>query len=647
MAASPGLPPRLTIAWKMAMISVIGLVGLLALAGIGYWASVHLNQSAAEALGAGSQAREQLAEATDLALGYEAQARALADLNSGLIALQQVAVDGPTLRKKGITAEDVLRQANELAIKAEMVRQVPGSDRPIPGTKGKTLADVVVGNFADIAVLIEFELPDLYLEAPGSPAFFQKQGSMLVSMTRMYWFISKTLGELTENIRTEVGKARQELSRVSDDAEALSGAVRAEMAEEAAQTEWWLVGTFLVIITVLGTVFPRFFFSIVGPLKKTVAMAEDLRKGRVASRLDVGRRNDEFADMARAMNAFADSLEHEVASAMQAMASGHIDVEVHPVDDKDIIRGALQKMAADMNQMLLRVQEASSNLTISSGKVSDSSQSLSQGATEQASSLEEISSSLTELGAQTSKNADHASEANRLSSQAQQAAQDGNVQMQHMVEAIAELSEAGQDISKIIKAIDEIAFQTNLLALNAAVEAARAGQHGKGFAVVAEEVRNLAARSAKAAQETSELIRCTVEKTARGSEIAHQNAEALTGIYGGISKVSELVEEIAFASKEQAEGIGQINIGLGQIDEVTQRNTAHAEQSAASAEQLNGEASQLRLMLQRFKLKAQGLRLAAQPAVEFNQEAGDQSSWGMTAKTPPRIALDDEEFGRY
>jgi len=213
---------------------------------------------------------------------------------------------------------------------------------------------------------------------------------------------------------------------------------------------------------------------------------------------------------------------------------------------------------------------------------------------------------MNEMAAQVKQSSLHIGRANALSDEAQKVAEQGNAQMQEMIASMQEINEAGENISKIIKVIDEIAFQTNLLALNAAVEAARAGQHGKGFAVVAEEVRNLAARSARAARETAELIEGSVEKTARGTRIANQTAEALKEIVTRITEVSNLLDEVSEASTEQAEGIAQVNEGLNQIDKVTQINTASAEQSAATSEELASQAAHLRQMLSQFTLRSFG-----------------------------------------
>lgn len=297
--------------------------------------------------------------------------------------------------------------------------------------------------------------------------------------------------------------------------------------------------------------------------------------------------------------------------------------------------------------------------------MSDSSQSVSQGVTEQASSLEQITSSMNEMGSQTKQNAENANQANKLADEARAAAERGNTQMQEMVTAMGEINESGRNISKIIKVIDEIAFQTNLLALDAAVEAARAGKYGKGFAVVAEEVRNLAGRSAKAAEETAELIEGSVKKTEKGTEIANKTAEALSEILTGVTKASDLVGEIAAASNDQAQGIAQVHQGLGQIDQVTRQATANAEEGASAAEELSNQAAQLKAMLDRFMQKDQHHQSSASNSVTtFSQNARslptqssrqiagqhtrEKHSIGLVNVDPKKIIpLDDNEFGKY
>jgi methyl-accepting chemotaxis protein len=251
------------------------------------------------------------------------------------------------------------------------------------------------------------------------------------------------------------------------------------------------------------------------------------------------------------------------------------------------VRGALSRLAGTLNQV-------SVSLGGSANIVSASSQSLAEGSSNQAASIEETSASLEEMSSMTKRNAENAQKANDLAKQARTAADRGVSDMQAMSAAMDAIKGSSDDIAKIIKTIDEIAFQTNILALNAAVEAARAGEAGMGFAVVADEVRNLAQRSAQAAKETAAKIEGAISKTGQGVEINSKVAQALNEIVSKAHQVDELVAEVANASHEQTQGITQINTAVGQMDKVTQSNAASAEESAAAAQELNAQAAQMK-----------------------------------------------------
>jgi methyl-accepting chemotaxis protein len=250
------------------------------------------------------------------------------------------------------------------------------------------------------------------------------------------------------------------------------------------------------------------------------------------------------------------------------------------------------------NRALLRISDilnaGSEQTSAAAGQVSGSSQTLAQGASEQAAALEQTTSALEEMSSMTRKNAETAQQASSLSAEAQSAAASGNEAMGKMSAAIGEIEKSASETAKIIKVIDEIAFQTNLLALNAAVEAARAGEAGKGFAVVAEEVRNLAMRSAEAAKNTASLIEGSVNNARNGVALNNEVAKMLGGITTAATKVNALVGEIAAASREQAQGIGQVNTAVAEMDKVTQSNAASAEESAAASEELASQAEQMR-----------------------------------------------------
>ncbi len=237
--------------------------------------------------------------------------------------------------------------------------------------------------------------------------------------------------------------------------------------------------------------------------------------------------------------------------------------------------------------------EGAGQVAAAAGHVSSSSQSLAEGASEQAASLEETSSAMEEMSSMTKQNAENASQARAMMGSAKQIVEKVSSHMGEMSKAILEITKSSEATSKIIKTIDEIAFQTNILALNAAVEAARAGESGAGFAVVAEEVRSLAMRAAEAAKSTSSLIDNTINAVKIGYELTQKTQEAFSENITISGKIGQLIDEIATASLEQANGISQVSITINGMNNVTQQTAANAEESASASEELNAQADQM------------------------------------------------------
>jgi methyl-accepting chemotaxis protein len=334
---------------------------------------------------------------------------------------------------------------------------------------------------------------------------------------------------------------------------------------------------------------------------------------------------------------------NEASTVLQEMAGGNLGVEVNGdyQGDYAVLTEAVNRTIHSFNETLGEIQDAARQVAAGAEQIAGSSQSLSQAATEQAATVEQINASLNDITNQTKQNALNAGQANELSLSAKEIAVNGNSRMKDMLTAMEEINNSSATISKIIKVIDDIAFQTNILALNAAVEAARAGGHGKGFAVVAEEVRNLAARSAEAAKETTHMIEASIHKVESGTKIAIETADELNRIVDSVGKTAALVGEIACASKEQATGIVQINQGVDQVSQVTQTSTATAQESAAASEELAAQAEFLKSKIGKFRLKnnKQELKSLAQP-----------QKLALATETPRKerkIQLHDKNFGKY
>ncbi|MEG2924564.1 MAG: methyl-accepting chemotaxis protein, partial [Oscillospiraceae bacterium] len=365
--------------------------------------------------------------------------------------------------------------------------------------------------------------------------------------------------------------------------------------------------------------------SISKPVKACAKRLEELSNGDLHTEVPTSDSKDETGIMLNSLKFVVDFLNTiigEIGRALGEMADGNLDIDtdVEFTGDFEALKTSINRIVVSLNSALSQINVSSDQVSSGSDQVSSGAQALSQGATEQASSVEELAATITEISSQIKENAENAKNASLKTNEAGNEVTNSNQKMQELIAAMGEISSSSQEIGKVIKAIEDIAFQTNILALNAAVEAARAGAAGKGFAVVADEVRNLATKSSEAAKQTNVLIEGSVKAVENGVNIAHETSKSLAEVVSGAKQITDLIGQISAASAEQSTSIAQINLGVEQISSVVQTNSATSEESAAASEELNGQATMLRTLVSKFVLFSGGKGAVEKPKVAFTTE---------------------------
>ena len=370
------------------------------------------------------------------------------------------------------------------------------------------------------------------------------------------------------------------------------------------------VSVFALILTVMMAL--TLVRLLVTPIKEIENVAIRMAEGDFSTQIDYESK-DELGTLAEQVRKFVDTIQVIISDEgymLGEMAKGNFAVDTRVperyVGDFTAVLDSVTNIKSRLSNVMMQINQSADQVSAGSDQVSSGAQALSQGATEQASSVEELAATIADISSQVTRNAENAKLASRKANELGVELDQGTRQMDEMTAAMDEIRGKSQEIGKIIKTIEDIAFQTNILALNAAVEAARAGAAGRGFAVVADEVRNLASKSADASKETSALIEDSVRAVENGSRVAADTAKTILTVAEEARSIVTTIDDIAQASMQQADAVVQVTQGMDQISSVVQTNSATAEQSAAASEELSSQASVLKELVGQFSFSEEG-----------------------------------------
>lgn len=402
--------------------------------------------------------------------------------------------------------------------------------------------------------------------------------------------------------------------------------------------ELGIAGGTLIITIILSIYLTR---AITRPIRQLEKAAGQIVEGDFDIEVTY-QSKDELGSLANAFKNMTSILEEVIADAsrlLQEMSDGNFDVrtqaEARYVGKLQGLLLAIRKLNRDLSSTMGQINTSADQVASGSGQVSSGAQALAQGATEQAAAVEELAATIAGISQQVKDTAENARSARNQTSMAGDVVEECNRQMHDMMAAMEEITRTSDEIGKIIKTIEDISFQTNILALNAAVEAARAGEAGKGFAVVAEEVRSLANKSSVASNDTAALIEGSLEAVARGKDLAGATAESLSKVVEEVRVAAATVDKIADAAEEQAGAVEQVTVGVDQISDVVQTNSATSEESAAASAELSHQAEILKDLVARFRLRA-----------EYANVSVNTGSFA-TSSVPEPMEVMDIDLGKY